>query len=69
MDGERESTRLTDTGLVYYEWFFFKVYYEPIKRELKRVYINGCRYNERLNTETQGSKTPHIHWVALVNIQ
>jgi hypothetical protein len=29
-----------------------------LKRELKRVYINGCRYNERLNTETEGSKTP-----------
>ena len=21
------------------------------KRELKRIYIDGCRYNERLNTE------------------
>ncbi len=26
-----------------------------VKRELKRVYRNGCRYNERLNTETGGS--------------
>ncbi len=26
-----------------------------VKGELKRVYINGCRYNERLNTETEGS--------------
>jgi hypothetical protein len=34
-----------------------------VKGELKRVYINGCRYNERLNTETGGSKTSHIHWV------
>jgi hypothetical protein len=40
-----------------------------VQRELKRVYINGCRYNERLNTETEGSKTPRIHWVAWVNIQ
>jgi hypothetical protein len=40
-----------------------------VKLELKRVYINGCRYNERLNVETEGSNTPRIHWVALVNIQ
>ena len=35
-----------------------------VKRELQRVYRNGCRYNERLNAETGGSKTPHTHWVA-----
>ncbi len=29
-----------------------------VKRELQRVYRNGCRYNERLNAETGGSKTP-----------
>ena len=40
-----------------------------VKRELKRVYRNGCRYNERLNDETGGSKTPRIHWVARVNIE
>ena len=39
-----------------------------VKREVKRVYRNGCRYNERLNTETGGSKTSHIHWVARVHI-
>jgi hypothetical protein len=39
-----------------------------VKRELKRVYRNGCRCNERLNAETGGSKTPHTHWVARVNI-
>ena len=32
-----------------------------VKRELKSVYINECRYNERLNAEIEGSKTPHIH--------
>jgi len=32
-----------------------------VKRELKRVYRNGCRYNERLNAETGGSKTPRTH--------
>ncbi len=32
-----------------------------VNREVKRVYRNGCRYNERLNTETGGSKTPHTH--------
>ena len=40
-----------------------------VKGELKRVYRNGCRYNERLNTETGGSKTPHTYWVPWVNIQ
>jgi hypothetical protein len=25
-------------------------------------------WNERLNSETEGSKTPHIHWVEGVNI-
>ena len=33
-----------------------------VKRELKRVYRNGCRYNERLNAETGVSKTPRIHY-------
>ena len=43
-----------------------------VKRELQRVNRNGCRYNERLNTETGGSKTPHTlgcagkHIVSLV---
>ncbi len=32
-----------------------------VNREVKRVYINGCRYNERLNSETEGSKTSYIH--------
>jgi hypothetical protein len=27
-----------------------------VKPEPKRIYINGCRYNERLNTKTEGSK-------------
>ncbi len=31
-----------------------------VKREVKRPYRNGCRYNERLNTETGGSKTRYI---------
>ena len=30
------------------------VYYKS-KVNLKRVYRNGCRYNERLNAETGGS--------------
>jgi hypothetical protein len=33
------------------------------KVDLKRIYIDECRYNERLNSKTEGSKTPHIHWV------
>ena len=39
-----------------------------VNREIKRVYRNGCRCNERLNAETEGSKTPRTHWVARVNI-
>ncbi len=35
-----------------------------VKREVKRVYRNGCRCNERLNVETGGSKTSRTHWVA-----
>ena len=35
--------------------FFFGFLHE-VKRELKRIYINGCRYNERLNAKTEGSK-------------
>jgi hypothetical protein len=31
-----------------------------VKRELKRVYRNGGRYNERLNAETGGSKTSRL---------
>ena len=26
-----------------------------VNRELKRMYINRCRYNERLNAKTDGS--------------
>jgi hypothetical protein len=37
-----------------------------VKRELKIVYRNGCRYNERLNSEAGGSKTPRTHWVESV---
>ena len=48
---------------------FLLLFIIRVKRELKRVYRNGCRYNERLNIETGGSKTPHIHWVVWVNIQ
>ena len=33
-------------------WSRFDVYIIRVKRELKRVYRNGCRYNERLNVET-----------------
>jgi len=38
---------------------YIYVYYESRKRELKRIYINRCRYNERLNAKTDGSK--HLH--------
>ncbi len=54
----KEFTRLTHTGL----------FITRVKRELMRVYRNGCRYNERLNAETGGSKTPRTHWVVRVNI-
>jgi hypothetical protein len=38
------------------------VYYESIKRELKRRPIHECRCSERLKTKVEGY-TPHIHWV------
>ncbi len=47
----------------------FLLFIIRVKWESKRVYRNGCRYNERLNTETGGPKTPHIHWVARVYIK
>ena len=33
----------------------FFVYYEEIKRELKRILIYECQCNERLKTKTEGS--------------
>ncbi len=27
-----------------------------VKRKVKRIHIDGCRYNERLNTKTEGNK-------------
>jgi hypothetical protein len=33
-------------------------------RAKENIYrIDGCRYNQRLNTKTEGSKTSHILWV------
>jgi hypothetical protein len=48
--------------------FMTQLFIIRVKRELKRVYRNGCRYNERLNDETGGSKTPLTHRVPRVNI-
>ncbi len=51
----KRFTRLTHTGsVVYYESMkvSFLLFIIRVKRELKRVYRNGCRYNERLNAET-----------------
>jgi hypothetical protein len=31
-------------------------YDQEVKRELKRIYVNGCRYNERLNPKKEESK-------------
>jgi hypothetical protein len=62
----KRFTRLSHTGLVV-ELEHLKIktrltnekllFITRVKRELKRVYRNGCRYNERLNAETGGSKT------------
>ena len=32
------------------------VYDVQIKFEVKRIHIDGCRYNERLHSKTEGSK-------------
>ena len=64
-DGTQKYHLCFHTHLDTFELLLFII---RVKRELKRVYRNGCRYNERLNAETGGSKTPRIHWVARVNI-
>ena len=51
------KTRLLDEMFVNVmgEYVFFKisyVYYESLKRDLQRICIDGCRYNERLNTKS-----------------
>ncbi len=43
------------------ELMSYRLFIIRVKRELKRVYRNGCRYNERLNAETGD-------WVPRVNI-
>jgi hypothetical protein len=61
-----ESTRLSCTWLIgeLLEIYGCLLFIKRVKRDPKRVYRNGCRYNERLmrlNTETGGSKTPHTY--------
>jgi hypothetical protein len=46
--------------------FIKKVFIIEVNRETKRIQIDGCRYNERLNSKTQGSS--RIHWVTWVEI-
>ena len=53
---------------MYIEVGFFFCLLQEVKGGLKRMYIDGCRYNERLNTKTEGFKTTLIHWVVWVNI-
>ena len=48
--------------------FFFGTFWKKKFRCVSRVYRNGCRYNEKLNTKTGGSKTSHTHWITWVNI-
>ena len=38
------------------------VYYEEIKRELKRIHIYECRCNERLKPEVEDSETKLMCW-------
>jgi len=35
---------------------FFLCLLEEVKRELKRIHMDGGRYNERLNSKTEGSE-------------
>jgi hypothetical protein len=55
-------------SVLWVRYQIFLLFIIRVKREVKRVYRNGCRYNERLNSETGGSKTPRTHWVVRVNI-
>jgi hypothetical protein len=34
----------------------FKFIVREVKRELKRIHINGCRCNESINAKMEGSK-------------
>ena len=34
-----------------------------MNREKQRICIDGCRYNERRNSKTEGSEIPHIGWL------
>jgi hypothetical protein len=52
-DGRLQTKRFTCLSYTFLLLLIIRV-----KRELERVYRNGCRYNERLNTETGRSKTP-----------
>jgi hypothetical protein len=36
--------------------FYYKKVNREVKCLIKRIYINGCRYNERPNGKTEGSK-------------
>ena len=42
-------------GFVYENISFIVVYYESIKRELKRILIRECRCDERLRAKAEGS--------------
>jgi hypothetical protein len=38
---------------------------KEVKRDLKRIHIDGCRCDDRLNARTEVA-TPRLHWVVRV---
>ncbi len=55
------SSSMTHSTLLFQHTLLLLLFIIRGKRELKRVHRNRCRYNERLNSETGGSKTPQVH--------
>ncbi len=44
------------TGVSHTQTFVEMFLLQEVKGELQRIYMNGCRCNERLNSKTEGSK-------------
>ena len=51
--GSSLRTRFNSTKTSHH---FFWILIIEVKREIKRICMNGCRHNERLNAKTEGSK-------------
>jgi len=57
-----------DTKMVLSLFSVSRCLLKEVKRDLKRIHIDGCRYNERLNSKTEVSKRLGIYWVERVGM-